>query len=99
MPANRHCHNCGWEYAIAGLPGRTECCHQCGADLKICLNCISYDPRVAQQCRDKRADDVHDKHTANFCEFFDFIRREWQGRAADKREDAARANLKKLLGD
>ena len=25
----RHCHSCGWEYAIAGLPGRTESCHQC----------------------------------------------------------------------
>jgi len=97
--ANRHCHSCGWEYAIAGLPGRTECCHQCGADLKVCLNCLSYDPRVAQQCRDKRADPVQDKNSANFCEFFDFIRREWKGKAADKREQSARENLKKLFGD
>ena len=95
----RHCHNCGWEYAIAGLPGRTESCHQCGADLKVCLNCIHYDPRVAQQCKDRRADPVQEKHMANFCEFFDFLRREWKGKGADAREEAARSKLKGLLGD
>ena len=95
----RHCHACGWEYPLPGLPGRTETCHQCGADLKICLNCLSYDPRVAQQCRDKRTELVAEKHMANFCEFFDFIKREWKGKAADKREESARSNLKKLLGD
>ena len=57
MP-NRHCHNCGWEYSIAGLPGRTESCHQCGVDVKVCLNCTHYDTRVAHQCREKRADPV-----------------------------------------
>ena len=98
MPT-RHCHNCGWEYGIAGLPGRTECCHQCGGDLKVCLNCISYDPKVAQQCRDKRTEDVPEKHMANFCEFFDFIRRDWKGKGPDKREESAREKLKKLLGD
>ena len=96
----RHCHNCGWEYTLPGLPGRTEACHQCGADLKVCLNCLSYDPRVAQQCRDRRADPVAEKHMANFCEYFDFMRRESKGKGAeDRRETAARESLKKLLGD
>jgi hypothetical protein len=98
MP-NRHCHNCGWEYSIPGQPGRTESCHQCGVDLKVCLNCTYYDARVAHQCREKRADPVMDKHLANFCEYFDFIRRDWQGRASDKRADAARENLRKLFDD
>ena len=35
---------------------------------------------------------------ANFCEYFDFIRRDWKGKAADKREEDARDKLKKLLG-
>lgn len=99
MSPTRHCHRCGWEYTITGLPGRTECCHQCGADLKVCLNCVSYDPRVAHQCRDRRADPVLDKHLANFCEYFDFIRREWKGKPADVREEKARDQLRKLLGD
>ena len=96
---NRHCHHCGWEYTLTGQPGRTECCHQCGADLKVCLNCIHYDVRVAHQCREKRADPVMDKQTANYCEYFELIRREWKVRAADAREEKARENLKKLFGD
>lgn len=99
MSLTRHCHQCGWEYTIPGLPGRTETCHQCGADLKVCLNCVSYDRKVAYQCRDRRADQVMDKHLANFCEYFDFIRREWQGKAADAREEKARDQLRKLFGD
>ena len=96
----RHCHNCGWEYTLPGLPGRTETCHQCGEDLKVCLNCLSYDARVAHQCRDRRADPVAEKHMANFCEYFDFIRRNWAGKKdANPREQSAREGLKKLLGD
>src|SRR6476469_1293240 len=98
MP-NRHCHNCGWEYDIAGLPGRGESCHQCGSDLKVCLNCVYYEPRVAQQCSERRADPVKEKHMANFCDYFDFIRRDWKGKAADQREEAARNKLKQLFGD
>jgi hypothetical protein len=98
MPT-RHCHACGWEYTISGLPGRGESCHRCGADLKVCLNCVSYALSSAYQCRDRRADPVADKHLANFCEYFDFVRREWQGKAEDKREGQARDQLKKLFGD
>jgi len=61
---------------------------------------VSYDPRVAHQCRDRRADPVAEKHLANFCEYFDFIRRTWTGKKeACARETAARQNLKKLFGD
>jgi hypothetical protein len=96
----RHCHTCGWEYTLPGLPGRTESCHQCGADLKVCLNCLSYDGRIAHQCRDRRADPVAEKHMANFCEYFDFIRREWRSKSeGNVRESSARESLKKLLGD
>ena len=68
--------------------------------MKVCLNCASYDPRVAQQCREQRAEPVAEKHMANFCEYFDFIRRDWAGKkAADPREQSAREGLRKLLGD
>jgi len=54
---------------------------------------------MAHQCRDRRADPVAEKHMANFCEYFDFIRRAWAGKkAADSREESARDSLKKLLG-
>jgi hypothetical protein len=95
----RHCHKCGWEYNLPGQPGRTETCHDCGADLKVCLNCVHYDPGVAYQCRERRAEPVTDKHLANFCEYFEFARRQWTGPKSDTREEAAREQLKKLLGD
>jgi hypothetical protein len=95
----RHCHKCGWEFTLSGQPGRGESCHQCGADLKVCLNCASYDPRVAHQCRDRRAEPVAEKHMANYCEWFEMVRRDFRGGAADPREDKARDLLKKLFGD
>ena len=96
----RHCYKCGWEYTISGSPGRTEACHRCGADMKVCLNCVSYDARAAHQCRDGRADPVGEKHMANFCEYFEFIKRTWQTQSQpNTREDAAREQLKKLFGD
>ena len=100
MAMTRHCWKCGLEYKLPGSPGRSEACHRCSSDLKVCLNCVSYDPRVAEQCRDRRADLVADKHMANYCEYFEFIRREFVPPAEDtSREAKARDTLKKLLGD
>jgi hypothetical protein len=76
-----------------------EACERCGSDLKVCLNCMHYDVRRAQQCRESRAEPVAEKHMTNYCEYFELARRVWAGGAADSREDAARASLKKLLGD
>jgi len=73
---------------------------KCRADLRVCLNCQSYDPRVAEQCRERRAELVLEKHLGNFCEFFEFARRKWEAKEIKlSREEAARAHLKKLLGD
>ena len=100
MPMTRHCWKCGTEYKLPGAPGRSECCPQCNSDLKVCLNCLNYDPRVAEQCRDRRADLVAEKHLANYCEYFDFIRRDFVPPAENtSREAKARDTLKKLLGD
>jgi len=100
MATTRHCWKCGTEYKLSGSPGRAETCPRCNSDLRVCLNCVSYDPRVAEQCRDRRADLVSEKHLANYCEYFDFVRREFVPPAGNaSREDKAREALKKLLGD
>jgi hypothetical protein len=100
MAMTRHCWKCGLEYKRPGLPGRSETCPRCGSDLKVCLNCVSYDPRVAQECRDDRADPVAEKREANYCEYFEFIQREFAPQATESgRENQAREALKKLLGD
>ena len=73
---------------------------KCRADLRVCLNCASYDSRVAQQCRERRAEPVLEKHVGNFCEWFDFSKRHWTPKAeVNQREDAARERMKKLFGD
>lgn len=96
----RHCQKCGTVYGLNGNPGRSETCERCGSDLHVCLNCIFYDRAVAYQCRERRADPVGEKHSANFCEYFDFVRREFSANTeAAARESAARDALKRLLGD
>jgi hypothetical protein len=100
MAMTRHCWKCGLEYTLAGNPGRQETCFRCGSDLKVCRNCISYDSQVAEQCRDRRADLVAEKHLANYCEYFDFVRRQFTPPNENtSREEKARNDLKKLLGD
>jgi hypothetical protein len=85
---------------LPGQPGRGDTCHSCYADLRVCLNCVSYDPRVAHQCRDRRADPVMEKDAGNFCEYFEMASRAFVAKEKiTKREDAAREKLKKLFGD
>ena len=85
---------------MPGAPGRSETCHRCNSDLKVCLNCVSYDVRIAQQCRDPRAEPVSEKEMANYCEYFEMTRREYvPPTGGSPREDKARETLKKLLGD
>jgi hypothetical protein len=101
MPAmTRHCWKCGCEWSLSGQPGRGESCAQCRSDLRVCVNCASYDPRVAQQCRDRRAEPVDDKESGNFCEYFDFARRVFRPRDdTNPREKSARDQLNRLFGD
>src|SRR5580765_3980459 len=100
MAMTRHCWKCGSEYKHTRVPGRSETCYECGSDIKVCINCISYDKRVAQQCRDPRAEPVAEKHLANYCDWFEFNRREFVPPSEDNsREAKARDTLKKLLGD
>jgi len=99
MAITRHCWKCGAEYTLAGTPGRSETC-LCGADLKVCLNCVSYDPAVAYKCRDRRAEPVEEKHVANYCEYFEMVRREFVPKSEENpREAKARDAFKKLFGD
>jgi hypothetical protein len=95
----RHCHNCGEPWTLTGQPGRGEICMNCRADLRVCLNCAHCDPRVAQQCRERRAEPVLEKSARNFCEYFEFIRRDWKARTENNpREAAARERMNKLFG-
>jgi hypothetical protein len=55
---------------------------------------------MAHQCRDSRAEPVAEKDMANYCEYFEFVRRDFVPPIGmPGREAKARETLKKLLGD
>ena len=87
-------------FTLDGQPGRGETCDSCRSDLRVCKNCTHYDPKVAEQCRERRAELVHEKHVANFCEWFEMATREFQGEQAESdRAAKAREEFNKLFGD
>ena len=96
--ATKHCYKCGWEWELSGQPGRSDTCLQCRSDLRVCLNCISHNPGYAHECKDRRADPVAEKASANYCEYFDLARRPFEATPTQNtREDEAREKLRKLL--
>jgi len=67
------CHSCGAAIPLAQgekIVRRDEC-PGCGADLKCCRNCRSFDPGRHNQCADSSAEWVADKESRNFCDFFE----------------------------
>lgn len=67
------CHSCG-----AAIPlgqgdkiVRRDECPGCGADLKCCRNCRSFDSGRHNQCADSAAEWVSDKESRNFCDLFE----------------------------
>jgi hypothetical protein len=88
------CHHCQQPIDSKNRIGRRDACSSCGADLRCCLNCLFYDARAAQACREPNADHVLDKEAGNFCEYFAFVEnRQPQNSATDK----ARAQLEALF--
>ena len=71
------CYQCrvAWE-SPHPRPGRTETCTGCGADLSCCRNCRFYSPGAPNDCAEPNTERVVDKEKANFCDYFDFARRD-----------------------
>ena len=63
------CYRCGRELREAEY-GRQEICPGCRHDTKVCRNCVHYDPRMNNECRESAADQVTDKVKSNFCDWF-----------------------------
>ena len=96
----RHCHKCGRKWELDGQPGRSESCHGCNEDLRVCLNCVHHDRRVAYQCRERRAEPVTEKNRSNFCEYFDFALCDWSGSGGvNKRTEEAKNRFDQLFGE
>ena len=66
------CHKCKKEIKVDKIIGRKEVCPFCQSDLRCCLNCLFYDFRSYNHCRESQADRVLDKDRSNFCDYFSF---------------------------
>ena len=103
QPMTRHCFKCGKDWTPSNAPGRRDACEACNTYLRCCRNCVHFDVAVAHQCRERRAEPVDEKDRANYCEYFDFARRNFKKTDPSKgeisREEAAKDTLRKLLGD
>ena len=79
------CHGCKRELTFTTAISRREVCPFCRADLHCCYNCAFYDPKASRACREPIAEPVKDKHKANFCDFFTFLRTARLFRASKRR--------------
>lgn len=70
MAVDTTCAACGAALSLPATIGRKDECPQCGAELRACRQCASYDTTRPNECRDPSAERVRDKERANFCEFF-----------------------------
>ena len=65
------CYRCGAELAALTLPlGRRDECPKCRAELHVCRMCVNFDRRRPKGCREDDAEEVRNKESANFCDYF-----------------------------
>lgn len=93
------CRSCGTAVPFDEPIPRDAECPSCRQDVRCCLNCRHYDPRLNNSCRETEADPVPEKHRRNFCEFFSFNREPLGPKSAGaSREADARKKLEQLFG-
>ena len=97
--SERVCHACGARAAVGDPVPRDATCGPCGADLRACINCRHWDPRLHNECRETEAEAIADHRRRNFCEFFDWTSAPFAGPdASARRAQEARAKLDALFG-
>jgi hypothetical protein len=67
-----YCGHCGRELRIEANIKREEVCPSCGGYLHCCLNCRFFAGRISRGCSEPQTEEVRDRETANFCDFFVF---------------------------
>ena len=71
-------------------------CEKCGEDAHVCRNCLFFDPKAYNECREPQAEVVREKDRANRCEYFQA--KQGSGPVVDPKEallSAAEALFKK----
>lgn len=99
MTEQLQCYRCGESLTALTLPlSRRDLCPSCGNELHVCRMCRSYDPAVAEQCREDDAEEVKDKERANFCDWFEPVGGRFDA-AAKTSAQQAEQQLAALFGE
>lgn len=70
------CYNCEKELKIHFPIDRNATCPECGAFIRVCLNCKFYSHFAHHECKEPAAPTILDKEKPNSCQFFEFIEHE-----------------------
>lgn len=85
------CFQCQAELKVLLPVGRREECPSCRQDVHVCKNCVHYDPKSYNECRETSADVVKEKDRANFCDYFELFQGQRSG-GANKADLKAKAD-------
>jgi hypothetical protein len=88
------CIVCGTLLTVKNPVGRNEECPKCGAEVRSCRQCASYDTSRGNDCREPQIEPVRNKEKANFCELYRF---KTDGPSSTKTRDELRAAAEALF--
>jgi len=89
------CWKCGAKLESSDF-GRQETCPKCGFDTRVCKNCLHYDPKYNNSCKENQADFLSEKEKSNFCDYFSPTHPNAEGSTSrDAMKSAAEALFKK----
>jgi hypothetical protein len=64
------CFNCGHQTSPVQEINMQSVCEKCGEDVRICRNCLHFDPGVRWECRKEIQTPVRSKTARNECPLF-----------------------------
>lgn len=64
------CFACQRSQALSERVGFRQECEHCHHDLHVCRNCLHYDTKSYNDCKESAAERQTDKERANYCEYF-----------------------------
>ncbi len=92
------CYFCGYEFDYGFKPGRNTECPECRKPVHCCKNCSFYKPGMKWDCSENISENVKDKESGNFCDYFVFGNSKSDGAGALKASDA-RKGFDNLFGN
>jgi len=93
------CYRCGASLESLTLPlSRRDLCPGCSVELHVCRMCRHYAPSAPDACDEEDAEEVRNKTTSNFCDYFSPSVGSFDGKE-QQAEEKARSTLDSLFED